>query len=63
MIIVFKEDYVRRLFVDIENELTQVMCLAFVNTKLTTGVLAIHDYADIVSERRCRIDAEQAEQL
>ena len=28
MIIVFKEDYVRRLFVNVENELTQVMRLA-----------------------------------
>jgi hypothetical protein len=52
MVIVFEEHYVRALLINVENELTKIVGLPFVDGKFAASVLTVHDYSNVVTKGR-----------
>jgi hypothetical protein len=60
MVIVFEKHYVRALLINVENELTKIVGLPFVDGKFAASVLPVHDYSNVVTKGRRWINTTAA---
>ena len=62
MVVVFEKHYVHALLISVENELTKIVGLPFVDGKFAASVLAVHDYSNVVTKGRRWINTQQPQQ-